>query len=290
MTQRIAVLGLGTMGGRAAAAITGAGHDVVGYDPVPAARDRAGAGGLEVVDSAERAVEGADVVIVSVPRPEHVLELARGALQAAAAGAVVVDLSTIDPGTAKQAAEHLASHGVVYLDSPVLGRPAGVGSWTLVVGGDPAPIERVTPLLERSVARRVVRVGETGAGSVVKLLNNLMFGAINAVTAEAMEICRRSGIDQQVFVDAVVDSGAATVSNLFRDIAPRLASGDDAPVFSLDLLAKDNRLAIQLARDSGTASPIADAVHGVNERAQQLGFGSRDSIAVVRAYREDEAS
>lgn len=288
MTYKIAVLGLGTMGGRAAAAIAAAGHAVVGFDPMPAARDRARDEGLEVVDAAERAVQGADVVVISVPLPEHVLTLARGVLQTAAAGTVIVDLSTIDPGTAKQAAALLAEHDVVYLDSPVLGRPAGVGGWTLVVGGDGGAIERVTGLLESTVARRVVRVGETGSGSVVKLLNNLMFGAINAVTAEAMEICAHAGLDQQVFVDAVVDSGAATVSNLFRDIAPRLASGDDAPVFSLDLLAKDNRLAIDLARDCGVASPIADAVHGVNARAQQLGFGARDSIAVVHGYRDGE--
>ncbi|MDR7233633.1 3-hydroxyisobutyrate dehydrogenase [Agrococcus sp. BE272] len=276
------------MGGRAAAAIAAAGHPVIGFDPVSSARDRARSEGIDVTDSATQAVEGADVVVVSVPRPEHVLELARGALQASPRGAVVVDLSTIDPSTAQLAAELLAPHGIVYLDSPVLGRPAGVGSWTLVVGGEAESVERVTPLLESSVARRVVRVGESGAGSVVKLLNNLMFGAINAVTAEAMEICRRSGIDQRVFVDAVVDSGAATVSNLFRDIAPRLASGDDAPVFSLDLLAKDNLLAIQLARESRVDSPIADAVQAVNERAQRLGFGARDSIAVVRAYRDGE--
>ncbi|MCU1437278.1 MAG: hypothetical protein JWP66_365 [Naasia sp.] len=286
MTDRIAVLGLGTMGGRAAAAIAAAGSTVVGFDPVPAARERAAEAGIAVVDTAEEAVAGADLVIVSVPRPEHVLQLVRGALQSAPAGAVIVDLSTIDPRTAKIAAGELAERGVIYLDSPVLGRPAGVGSWTLVVGGDVAAVERVTPILEGSVARRVVQVGDTGAGSVVKLLNNLMFGAINAVTAEAMEICHRAGIDEEVFVRAIVDSGAATVSNLFRDIAPRIASGDDDPVFSLDLLAKDNRLAIQLARDSGVDSPIADAVGGVNERAVQMGFGSRDSIAVIHAYRD----
>lgn len=288
MTERIAVLGLGTMGGRAAAALSEAGRTVTGFDPAPEARERAAEVGVSVAESAAAAIVGAEVVIVSVPKPEHVLELVDGALQSAAPGTVVVDLSTIDPGTAKRAASSLGERGVVYLDSPVLGRPAGVGGWTLVVGGDAAAIEQVTPLLESALARRVVRVGETGAGSVVKLLNNLMFGAINAVTAEAMEIGRRSGLDPQAFVDAVIDSGAATVSNLFRDIAPRIASGDDDPVFSLDLLAKDNRLAIQLARDSGVASPIADAVGGVNERAVELGFGTRDSIAVIRAYRGND--
>ena len=194
--------------------------------------------------SAADAVADADVVLVSVPRPEHVRDLAAGALHAASPGSVVVDLSTIDPATARQAAERPAPHKVTYLDCPVLGRPAGCGSWTLVAGGDADAVTRVAPMLEQTVAKRVARVGDVGAGSVVKILNNLMFGAINAVTAEALDLASRAGIGMDTFVDAVLDSCAATVSNLFRDIGPRMAAGDDDPVFALDLLAKDSQRAL----------------------------------------------
>lgn len=286
---RVGVLGLGTMGGRAAAAAAAAGHDVVGFDPVPEVRARAAGEGVRVVDTAEAALDGAEVVLVSVPRPEHVRALADGALRSAAAGTVVVDLSTIDPATARQAAATLAEDGVVYLDCPVLGRPAGCGTWTLVVGGADLDVARVAPLLESTLARRVIRVGDVGAGSVVKILNNLMFGAINAVTAEAVHLCRGAGIDPSLFVDAVLESGAATVSNLFRDIGPRLVAGRDEPVFALDLLAKDNRLALDLAAGAGLEAPVAEAITQVNDRALALGYGSRDSIAVLHAYDGDPA-
>lgn len=286
---RMGVLGLGTMGGRAAAAAAAAGHDVVGFDPVPEVRARAAGEGVRVVDTAEAALDGAEVVLVSVPRPEHVRALADGALRSAAAGTVVVDLSTIDPATARQAAATLAEDGVVYLDCPVLGRPAGCGTWTLVVGGADLDVARVAPLLESTLARRVIRVGDVGAGSVVKILNNLMFGAINAVTAEAVHLCRGAGIDPSLFVDAVLESGAATVSNLFRDIGPRLVAGRDEPVFALDLLAKDNRLALDLAAGAGLEAPVAEAITQVNDRALALGYGSRDSIAVLHAYDGDPA-
>ncbi len=290
MSERIAVLGLGTMGARAAAALAAAGHEVSGADPVEAARTGAEAAGVRTSPDAASAVVGARVVVLSVPKPEHVRSLADGPLRDAASGTIVVDLSTIDPDTARSVSQDLATLGVTYLDSPVLGRPAGCGAWTLVVGGPEPAIDGVRPLLEGTLARQVIRVGDVGAGSVVKLLNNLMFGAINAVTAEAMHVCEAAGIDRTAFVEAVIDSGAATVSNLFRDIAPRLASGDDDPVFALDLLAKDNRLARELGSAMGVATPIADAVVTLNQRAVDRGHGSRDSIAVARAYERGATS
>lgn len=284
MTADLSILGLGTMGGRVATTAVGAGLNVVGYDPVTNARESAGDGGVAIAGSAEECASSAPLVIVSVPNPEHITELAHGALTSCSPGTSVFDLSTIDPMTARDAAKGLSEHGVTYLDAPVLGRPDKVGNWTLVVGGDKQAIVDATPLLQRVAAANVVRVGDTGSGSVVKLLNNLMFGAINAVTAEAVALCRDNDVDPGVFVDTVAGSGAATVSNLFRELAPRIVSGDDDPVFAMNLLAKDNRLAAELAKASGTRAPIAEAVNALNAEAVGLGFGARDSGAVYRTY------
>ena len=284
MGADLGILGLGTMGGRVAARAVACGLDVVGFDPARQASERASSAGVKVVASAEECAALSRRLLLSVPRPEDVDGLVDGALRAATSGSVVVDLSTIDPGTARRAAESLSPVGVTYLDAPVLGRPEKVGGWTLVVGGDQGTVDAVAPLLTRVAAAKVVRVGEVGAGSVVKLLNNLMFGAINAVTAEAIALCRDNGVDPGTFVETVAGSGAATVSNLFRELAPRIVSGDDAPVFALDLLAKDNRLALALAQASGTAAPIAETVTAIDDEAVRRGLGSRDSGAVFRTY------
>ncbi|MEU4314228.1 NAD(P)-dependent oxidoreductase [Nocardia sp. NPDC024068] len=284
MNTRIRVLGLGTMGGRVAAAAREAGYDVRGFDPVAAARDAAAAAGVDVAGDGAAAVADADLILLSVPRPEHVRALAADVLPAAPEGAVVVDLSTIDPTTARQVAADLQKHGVTYIDAPVLGRPAKCGSWMLVCGGAEEAIDKVTPALTATIASTVQRVGEVGAGSVVKIANNLMFGAINAITAEALTLCERNGVDGATFVDAVSRSGAATVSNLFKELGPRMVDADDDPNFALALLAKDNRLALDIAQESGTPSPLATAIVGINDVGLDEGLGARDTGAIIKAY------
>ncbi|MQY02682.1 NAD(P)-dependent oxidoreductase [Actinomadura macrotermitis] len=279
----VSVIGLGAMGGRAAARLA-ADHPTLGYDLSPAAREAAAQQGVQIVDTPEQAAK-ADVVLLSLPMPADVVAVAEDVLAShLGEGAVVVDLSTIDPAGAQTAAAAVAARGAVYLDAPVLGRPARCGAWTLTAGGDAAAVERVRPLLEATIARAVVRVGDVGAGSVVKLLNNLMFGAINAVTAEVLTICRLAGVDPALFAGTVAESGAATVSGLFRELAPKIVEGDLTPAFALDLLAKDNRLAVALAGASGAPTLIGSAVDQVNRLAVARGYGALDTAAVHRLY------
>lgn len=281
--MRVGVLGLGTMGGRVAAALTAAGHEVRGWDPVEAACTRAESQGVTTVREDSEAVSGAEVVILSVPAPADVLSAVDGPLEGATG--LVVDLSTIDPGTAREAARRLAARGVDYVDAPVLGRPERIGHWTLPTGGSEEAVERARALLEGPVAGRIVRVGDVGSGSTVKVLNNLMFGAINAVTAEALNACALAGVDPAVFVAAIADSGAATVSNLFRELAPKMLANDYAPSFQLGLLAKDNALALALASEVGAAAPLAETIVRINGEALALGHAMDDTGAVQELYR-----
>lgn len=281
---RATVLGLGTMGGRAAAALVSAGHEVRGFDVSQRAGEAARSAGVAVSESAEEALAGAEVVILSLPRPEHVLAVTAGPL-AERSGIVVADLSTIDPASARTAAAQLGSGGVAYVDAPVLGRPDKLGGWTLPAGGQADAVEVVRQLLVGPVARAVPHVGDVGSGSTIKVLNNLMFGAINAVTAEVLHACAAAGLDPEVFVRTVADSGAATVSNLFREIAPKMVAGDYRPAFALDLLAKDNRLALDLARQVGAPAPVAELVDTLNTAAAELGHGGEDTGVLLELYR-----
>lgn len=283
MIRSLAVLGLGTMGGRAAARFATRVETVTGFDPRPDAGEAARSEGVSTRDTAHEAVADADVIVLSLPGPSEVRHVVHGALRSAPPGAVVVDLSTNDPDTARSMHAALASRNGTYVDAPVLGRPARCGKWTLPTGGSADDIEKVRPLLEGSIAERVIHVGGVGAGSVVKLLNNLMFGAINAVTAEIFTTCRRAGLDPHVLAAAVSESGAATVSPLFRELAAKIVEDDYSPTFELRLLSKDNRLALRLAHATGSPAFIAGCVDQLNAMASAR-WDKEDTASMYKLY------
>jgi 3-hydroxyisobutyrate dehydrogenase len=206
-------------------------------------------------------------------------------LSTSASNRLVIDMSTIDPATAREAAARLGRAGARYVDAPVLGRPAAVGSWTLVAGGDHTDVAETAEIAVGTIAKAVERVGTVGAGSTVKVLNNLMFGAINAITAEVLDLAERANLDPARFVEVVADSGAATVSPLFRDVAPRMAHGDHTPVFSLALLQKDLRLGATLARQLGAPADVTTVVERLTSAAVDVGHGGDDTSSLIEFHR-----
>ena len=281
---KVAVIGLGAMGGRAAARLVAAGYPTAGFDPAESAAHAAENAGVQAAQDVAGALAGADVAILSLPLPAHVAGFAAEHAAAMAAGTTVVDVSTIDPVTAREAAETLGRHGVGYLDAPVLGRPEKCGAWTLAAGGPAETVERVRPMLEGVIARAVVHAGDVGAGSTVKLLNNLMFGAINAATAEVLTVCRAAGVDPDRFVEILAESNSAAMSNLFRELAPKLLADDFTPTFALRLLHKDNRLAVAMGEQLGCPTFLGSAVHQVNGLGLASGYGAQDTGAVIKVY------
>jgi 3-hydroxyisobutyrate dehydrogenase-like beta-hydroxyacid dehydrogenase len=229
----------------------------------------------------------ARVVLISLPKPEHVAEVVRGGktslLSAADEGAVIIDLSTVDPETTRSNAAAAREAGVGYLDCPILGRPANAGRWTLPSGGEASDLEAVMPILD-TISAKVIHVGPSGQGNMLKLLNNLMFGAINAITCEVFALGERLGMDPALFFDTVVDSGAGTVSNLFRDIGPRIVAGDFAATFSIDNLAKDVGLGIAMAQEVGMPMEVSRSGQRFNRLAQEAGLGGEDTAAVVKVF------
>ena len=283
MRERIGLIGFGVMGAAMAARFVDAGHQLIVVDTAAAARERALELGCEVAESPAAAGESAAVVLISLPRAEHVHRVVRGAdglLSTASAGTVIVDTSTVDAATTRANAAAASASGVGYLDAPVLGRPRGIGSWTLPVGGEAADLRRAEPIL-RVLASRVVHMGPAGTGNTVKLLNNLMFGAINAATCETFALAERLGVDRRLLFETIVDSGAATVSNLFRELGPKIIAGDFEPDFSIDNLAKDIDQGLALASSAGLTLEVAEAGQRLNRRAQAAGLGSEDTAAVV---------
>jgi 3-hydroxyisobutyrate dehydrogenase-like beta-hydroxyacid dehydrogenase len=283
---RIGLVGVGTMGTLIASALAKAGHRVVVCDVDPHAVQRAREFGAIAVDHPQNVAEQTDVILLVLPGPTQIEAAVtgdRGLLGGTQAGQVIVDMSTVDPATTRRMGTLAQDVGVEYLDAPILGRPSAFGSWVLPVGGEPAVVARCRPVLEE-LARKVIHVGPLGAGNTLKLLNALMFSAINAMTAEMMAVSMKAGLPPRVLFETIAESQAATVSGLFKEVGAKIVARDFAPVFSIDLLGKDNRLAIDMARACGAPPILASTVQVLNELASARGLGPEDTSALVKVY------
>jgi 3-hydroxyisobutyrate dehydrogenase-like beta-hydroxyacid dehydrogenase len=279
--MRVGFVGAGLMGAPMVRRLMGAGHEVTISSRRP---DRLTGEGWRVVGSPARAAEGAEVVCSIVPDSPEVTEVVESVLETAAAGTVVVEMSTISPATARELAGRCAKAGVDYLDCPVSGGPPGAEAGTLAiwVGGPAEALARARPVLE-GLGRtdRIRHCGPVGAGLAVKLANNFL-GAVNAAaSAEALALAREAGVDPALVVEAVSDGTGANwqLANLFpRKVLP----GDFEPGFRITHMAKDLRIAAEVAADAGLDSPLlALARRRLDEAMAQFGE-DRDYGAVAR--------
>lgn len=283
--MKVTLVGFGAMGRVAAAKIAAAGHDLKISDPAPGTPDAAKAIGAETTSLADAGSRGG-VILLFLPGPDVIRKVIagqNGLLAAASAPLTIVDHSTADPGTARNMAELASAKGHGWVDAPVLGRPSAVGKWTLPIGQTDGAVEGARPVLE-TYAANIFEVGGPGAGHTIKLLNQMMFGAINAMTAEMMAISDRLGVAPGRLFEIITASNAGTVSNLFRELGGRIAEdryGD--PTFSVRLLEKDIRLGIEMARASGIAPRLGSTVAAMNEAALESGFGDADTSIMWKA-------
>jgi 3-hydroxyisobutyrate dehydrogenase-like beta-hydroxyacid dehydrogenase len=274
------------MGFLVASTLVKAGYRVVVCDKDTRALQRARELGAATLDYPQNVAEQTEIVLLLLPGPpqvEAVVAGDRSLLAGAQPGQVIVDMSTVDPATTRRMGNRAEEVGVSYLDAPILGRPSALGHWVLPVGGDSAIVARCRPVLE-VLASEVIHVGPLGAGHTLKLLNAMMFSAINAMTAEMMAISCKAGLPPEVLFETIAGSQAATVSGLFKEVGAKIVARDFTPVFPVDLLCKDNGLAIEMARACDAPPVLADAVQVLNELASARGLGVEDSGALVKVY------
>lgn len=278
---KVAVIGLGRMGSAAAGQL-GQHFSVTGWD-LRAVEIQ----GVESAQALEETVAGAEVVLAFLPtanETRRVLEDASFRRALDSSSAVFVDASTSSPYEIKSLAAGLQGAADRVLDAPILGRPESVGEWTMPVGGSAMAFEVARPVLE-VIASRVFHVGELGSGHTVKLLNNMMFAAINVITAEALGACEWLNVDPAKFTEIVGGSTAATVSPLFRALAPRMVGEEMQTVFTVALLDKDLRLAVEMCRAVGVPLVSAPVLQEVTRVAMNRGLATADSAALVELYR-----
>jgi 3-hydroxyisobutyrate dehydrogenase-like beta-hydroxyacid dehydrogenase len=284
--MRVGFVGLGTMGGRMVGRLVGAGYRPVVYDLVPSAVASAVEAGATAAGDLGGLVRGVEVVLSSLPMPEDVERVYQQVAEAGRPEQVCLDLSTIDPATARRVGETLAAKGLRFLDGPVSGGPRGAAAGTLavMVGGDAEALELVRPLLA-AFSARVFHVGPVGAGSVVKLANQLLVGAGTIAAMEAVGFARRAGVGPETLLDVVSASTGDSVM-LRRSIAEFVLTGDFSPQFALRLLAKDLRLYAAEAEALGAPSPSGQPTRDLYERALARGLGGEDFAAIVKVIEE----
>lgn len=249
---RVAFLGLGHMGLPMAFNLAKAGHEVVGYDVVPAAIDAARAGGLVVADAGADAAASADVVITMFPSGRHVIDAYRdGLLAAPAPGTLFIDCSTIAVDEARDAHALAEAAGHRSLDAPVSGGVVGAENATLafMVGGSDADFETARPLLE-AMGRRVVHCGGAGLGQAAKVCNNMILAVSQIAVAEAFVLGERLGLSHQALFDVASHASGqcwALTTNcpVPGPVPTSPANRDYQPGFAGALMSKDLGLAEQ---------------------------------------------
>lgn len=295
--SRVAFLGLGRMGRPMAANLVESGHDVVVWNRTSATADDfvTAHGGTAAATPAE-AVREAEVVVSMLADDAALRQTYDGpdgvlaGLARRAPGAVAVDMSTVAPGTVADLEPRLRGAGHALVDAPVSGSTAAATAATLTImaAGEEAAVERALPVL-RSLGSRVVRVGESGRGSTMKLALNTVLHGLNAGVSEALVLAERAGIDRSAAYDVLVTSAVAAPFVHYKRAA--FEEPDDTPAgFLLRLAAKDLRLALELGERFGSAMPQTSANLAALEQAASAGYGERDESALAEFLRSDAAA
>lgn len=277
------MVGTGTMGRTVAAKFLESGVKVSGYEVSAACVEKGTETGISMCASLAELAERSDWIILFLPGPAEIAECVcgqKGLLSALRAGAIIIDMCTSSPQNTVAMESAARAAGVRYIDAPVLGRPSSVGKWALPVGGDAAALEEVRALLNL-VAAHVVHMGSAGSGHKVKLLNQLMFGAINAMTAEMMAVSEKVGIPPARLYEIIVASQAGTVSNLFRELGGRISEERYTdPTFTVSLLCKDVRLGVEMAEAAGAPLILGRTIDLLNKASHAQGYGAEDSAVM----------
>ncbi len=276
--MRVAFLGLGIMGRPMAASLVRAGNEVAVWNRTP--KDVEGA---RTAASAADAVNGSDVVWICVSDTkavESVLFGPQGVESAIAAGAIVVDSSTISPSAELQFAERLRAKGVEYVDAPITGSKAAAESASLIfmAGGDPAVLARLDPLF-KAMGKQVFRMGDTSKGQAAKLAMNLQIALIYEGFAEALTLAAKLGVNVESLLPLI--QASMVRSGVVEYKAPFVLKRDFSPNFPLRLMLKDIHLALNAAKEARVKLPALETVQDVYEMAAEEGHQDLDYAATL---------
>jgi L-threonate 2-dehydrogenase len=290
MTQTVGLIGLGAMGSGMAKSLRRAGHSVHVYDVrAEVAQAFAKDGGVACNSLAELGA-ACDVVIsvvVNAAQTESVLFGTAdegGCAAAMKPGSVFVMCSTVDPNWSIALEKRLAALGILYIDAPISGgaAKAASGEMTMMSAGSPAAYAKAESLLN-AMAGKVYRLGDSaGAGSKVKIINQLLAGVHIAAAAEAMALGLREGVDPAALYDVITHS--AGNSWMFENRMAHVLAADYTPLSAVDIFVKDLGLVLDMARASKFPLPLSSTAHQMFMQASTAGYAREDDSAVIKIF------
>lgn len=282
--QRVALLGLGTMGAGMAANWLAKGFGLTVWNRTRARTQALADKGARVATTPREAAEGADCVFAMVAddAASRAVWLGDdGALAGAKTGAVVVESSTLTPDWVRELAGRARARGCAFLDAPVGGsrQAAASGELRFFVGGDAATLDKARPALI-AIGSKIDLLGPAGAGATWKLINNQLIAAQVAALGEALDVARKAGF-RPVQISSLILNGAAS-SPIVKMKLPSMLNGDyDEPDFALSLMLKDARYAAALAQSLGASADLVSSAVKAFARAEAKGLGAKDIAAVA---------
>ncbi len=291
--MQIGFIGIGVMGRPMTLNLLKAEHSVTIYarhPEKPGVREVLSAGAM-LAPSPRAVAMASDIVITMLPNSpevEEVLTGPHGVFEGARKGLIIVDMSTIAPTVSRKLAQSAIRYGAHFLDAPVSGGSQGAvnGTLTIMVGGERDIFEQARPVLEAMGKKEnIFYVGPGGAGEVVKIVNNILCGAIAAAIAESFVLGVKAGADVETMAKVIgVSSGASwQLSNQFP---LRAFNGSFQPGFMTDLLHKDLGLALDLAAENSTPVALTALTRQMYEMARAAGYGRYDYTSLLKVLEE----
>ncbi|WP_291854047.1 3-hydroxyisobutyrate dehydrogenase [Bradyrhizobium sp.] len=287
----IAFIGLGNMGGPMAANLVKAGHKVTAFDLVAALRDQAKADGAAIAESSVAAVKGAEIIVTMLPAGKHVLSVWNEVIPAMSRGALIIDCSTIDVESAKQAHALAARHGMLSVDAPVSGGTGGAKGATLtfMCGGEAKAFAAAKPVLE-NMGKKIVHCGGVGAGQAAKICNNMILAVSMIAVCEGFALAEKLGLSHQALFDvASTSSGQCWAMTSYCPVPGPVptspANNGYRPGFAAALMVKDLTLAQDAANAAGAATPLGKHAQEIYRAFDAAGHGGVDFSGIMQHVR-----
>ncbi|MBR3369385.1 MAG: NAD(P)-dependent oxidoreductase [Rhodobacteraceae bacterium] len=286
---KITFLGLGVMGGPMAGHLARAGHEVTVYNRTHAKAEAwVAANGGAWAQTPREAADGAEFVMACVGNDDDLRSVCLGedgAFAGMAAGTVFVDHTTVSAQVTRELHELARAQSVGFVDAPVSGGQAGAenGVLSIMCGGDAVEFDRAAPVMD-AYARVCKRMGDSGAGQIAKMMNQICIAGLVQGLAEALHFGEKSGMDGRAVVE-VISQGAAGSWQMVNRHAPML-DGEFNHGFAVDWMRKDLAICLAAADDVGASLPMTALVDQFYKDVQRMGGGRWDTSSLIERLRK----